>query len=184
VNTGTAMTIQNNKLNYNYVVAGAASSRIESRGFFAREYTLDIDWDITSITTPSANSSFAAALQVKRASDSVTLASVARERTSAGVDNYYLSGTDAGIDQYTTTDTTGAFRIERVGLGIDSSTSIYIWSGTQWEWNGDPAGRIVSNDDGDNWVKVRISFIKEINGTLNSNVDNFEMVYGDYICPP
>ena len=178
------MTIQNNKLNYNYAAAGYAQSAIRSRGYFARDYRLQLDWDITSITTPTANKTYAVVFQVKRVSDSITLATVARERTSAGVDNYYSNGNDVAIEQYATADTTGSFRIERSGFGVDATTTIFVWSGTQWEWNGDPAGRIVSNDNGDNWVKVKILFVKELNGTLNSNIDNFDMIYGDYICPP
>ena len=72
------------------------------------------------------------------------------------------------------------FRIDR----IDSTTTIYIWSGTQWEWNGDTSGRVVSYDSTNNWVKVRLIFLQGANGSVNANMDNFDMVSGDYICPP
>jgi hypothetical protein len=146
---------------------------------FALDYRLEIDWDYSTLTTPTVGDSYVAALQVKRASDSLTLATVARRRKSTGSDHYYSIGSDTTASEYSTTDTTGKFAIERT----DSTTTIYIWTGGQWEWDGDTSGRVVSYDNGDNWVRVRLIFLQEANGSVNSNIDNFEMVYGKYICP-
>jgi len=146
---------------------------------FALDYRLEIDWDYSTLTTPTAGDSYVAGLQVRRASDSTTLATVARRRKSTGVDHYYSTGTDVIASEYTTADSTGKLRIDRT----DSTTTIYIWTGGQWEWDGDTDGRVVSYDDGDNWVIVRLIFLQEANGTVDSNIDNFEMVYGKYICP-
>ena len=177
------MSIQNNELHFDSTGVTSIQSAMRSRSFFVGEYDLKIDYNVSNITMPSSSFSIAALLQIRRASDNLSLATVARINDSVLGDQYFSVGSDAASETYSTTDTTGSLRITRSGYGLDATTTVFIWSGSQWEWNGDPAGKIVSNDDGDNWVYARLVFSQAPNSALDTNIDNFTTEFTHFVCP-
>ena len=150
------MSIQSNKLNFNSPGDNATYiTRAISRFDLVGDFDIQIDFDITSLTQPDSSTSHLAIFLYQVAgAGGANVANVFRvHQSGAGVNGYDSNGTDSGgFDAYNDNDSTGKLRLTRVSGQI----KCFIWSGSQWEWNGNTAGRVlVNNDTSDIVVRLR-----------------------------
>lgn len=114
------------------------------RGFLRYELSgdFDIQVDFDLISFPVATTYSFTGIQVRWSSGRC---GVFRTASTADGQRYQAEDLTLPISNYTNSDTTGKFRIKRVGTSI----TCYIWSGTQWEWNGNTAGYTCSSTSED-----------------------------------
>ena len=172
--TGAYSSIQNNKWNFNSP-GGNANYYGTLRSTFKLVGDLDIqlDFDISTLTQPPSGVAYAAILYVRRQSDNAVISAMTRGRGATGFNGYTSNGVN-GYHEYSGADGSGKLRLTRISNVI----RVFMWSGSQWEYNGNPAGRIIANSEsGDLWVMLQ--FEQENNSTVNSNIDNFTINSAD-----
>ena len=179
-NDGDNMSIQSNKLNFTSP-GGAVNEISQAWSNFnldgGQDYDLRIDFDYSTLTTSSGSYSWAANVSI-RSADGTIIGQLAIGK-STGTVRYMAQGVNQSFTTYTTTDTSGKFRFSKVG----STVKGFVWSGTQWEWNGNAAGITLTSSTSDD-VEFRIWFEQETNATVVSNVDNFTINTGTIVWPP
>jgi hypothetical protein len=166
-------SIQNNKLNFSSPGNNTNPFAIfYPKIILVGDFDLQFDFDITTLTAPSDAVSYACSLFVLRESDDTIIAYIGRGRSQ--VDQRYASTGPVGYDTYIQSDGTGKLRITRV----NNEVTVFIWSGSQWEYNGNVSGRVTANSESGN-LYITLSFEQENNSTVNSNIDNFTITSAD-----
>ena len=167
-------SIQNNKLNFdspgnnaNYHASFYGTLKLTG------DFDIQLDFDVALITAPSDGVSYAAIMYVFRQSDNGLIGVVTRGRTSTG-NNGYTSGGTNGTVQYARADSSGKLRITRVSNVVRT----FMWSGSQWEWEGNAAGRVTDNSEAGDLFFL-LQFEQENNSTVTSNIDNFTINSAD-----
>ena len=171
---GDYASIQNNKLNFD----SPGDNTNPAANFYNKitlvgDFNLQFDFDITTLTAPSDAVSYACILYMLRESDNVTVAQIGRGRSTVN-QRYVSDGPDGGPDSYTTADSSGKIKVTRVSNEI----TVFVWSGGQWEYDGNVAGRVTANSESGN-LYAKLYFEQENNSTVNSNIDNFTINSAD-----
>jgi regulation of enolase protein 1 (concanavalin A-like superfamily) len=99
---------------------------------------------------------------------------------SSSSTTYQAYETSGNNYSYNTSDTSGKLRLKRVG----STITAYIWSGVQWEWNGNTSGQIITSSY--SYTRQRM-YIQQNYGSSGGgtdftvDVDNFKINKADKI---
>jgi hypothetical protein len=177
---GNNVSIQSNKLNFTSPGGNVNEiSQFDSKFILSGDFDIQVDFDFSVLTTPADSISWAANIAVYLTADDSYAGNIAMGRNDGGSYIYGSDGIDVSFAYYSTGHTSGKMKITRASGVI----KIYIWSGTQWEWNGDTAGRTVTNSEAGD-VYIKLWFEQENNSTVNSNLDNFVINSGEVIWPP
>lgn len=178
---GNYLDIQSNKLNFSYDGDALSGSYIISNFYFAGDFDIQIDFDVTILEQPDAGISYCPEMRIRNSDDSVN-ARIVRYHNNAGVNQYYAQGSTTGWDGSTpTAEDAAKIRFVRSG----STLTGYVWDpdhggGARWEWDDNAAGKIFDETfDMNVYIKV---FFNHPNTTAASevtgNVDNFTINSG------
>jgi hypothetical protein len=171
--TPNLITINSNALYFNSATSGNVISAITSKFQLRGDFDIQIDYQAISITSTSLLHYYPY-FAVNSISSGANLAYVTAawysdsRHTSGGQDAAYASTNPAY--------NSGKLRITRVS----GEVKVYVWTGTQWEWGGNTAGRIVTNSNTDD-VEVNIRFEEETGGSVEASADNFVINSSDSV---
>lgn len=175
-NDNDSASIQSNKLNFQASGDNNYKGIYYSNFTISGDFSIQIDYDITSFTQPTDGNSRAAGLVAYEDGGS-KYAIIYRSHTAAAINGYESLSDTIGTDQFTRNDSSGKLRLVRTG----STIVCYYDTGSQWEWNGNTSGRTLhTNFSGA--IYVRLLFEQENNTTMNTNMDNFTVNYGTVDC--
>jgi hypothetical protein len=173
-----SMDIQSNKLHFDGEGAGNYTSYVASRFKFDGNsaFDLQIDFDLLTWTSPSSNDNYVR-FDVRNGSQYTWMA---RQQGTGGATNrmrlYGSGGTNDSAWNWT--GTTGKFRFTWDG----STLKAFVWTGSQWEWNGNPAGYSCSETYNGDEVYVFLLFEQEATGgDVEATFDNFQINSGHVI---
>jgi hypothetical protein len=173
-----SLDIQSNKLHFDGEGSGNKISYVVSRFEFNGNSAFDLqaDFDLLTWTSPSSNDNYVR-FQVGTAT---TYTWMARQQGSGGSTNrmrlYGNGGTNNSAWNWT--GTTGKFRFT-----WDSSTlKAFVWTGSQWEWNGNTAGYSCSETyNGQEVYVVMLVEQETTGGDVEATFDNFQINSGSAI---
>ena len=172
----TIMSIQTNQLNVNYVGTAVREGSVTSEWVFDQgtDFDIQVDFDITSLEQQDTEAWLG--LGIRNYTESIW-SLIYRERTNT-VNGYNYNGSDTTIGTNTNDAvSTGKFRITNVSGVI----TVYVWSGTEWEWNGDTAGQVMGEDYSGAPVFIQLKASTAANAgskTLDVDFDNFTVNSG------
>jgi hypothetical protein len=174
VDPNNNLSIYNNKLRYSGTDAPADYRITSKTAFLTGDFIVFVDFDITTINTPSTNINavhFIFGDNIPTVFTDYVLIGI--QKTVAG-DLLYVVNDPTGTLSYHTSDMSGKFKLKRTG----STLKGYIWNGTlnQYEWDGNTAGHTFSHTSSAAY-KAGIRTRQE-NTELTVDFDNF-IVY-DY----
>ena len=166
------MSIQNNKLNYSGTEVSTQVTHVTTKTeILVGDFDTQVDFDYSVLDQPgSGNQELMFELMT---TGEVIYIAIAIYKNNGGVIQYNAVDSDGSNDLVTTTDTSGKFRITRTGSVIKG----YVWSGSQWEWDGNTSGFTFTATDLDS-LFVRLRFKQQANTELDGNFDNFSATVG------
>jgi hypothetical protein len=172
------MDIQSNKLHFDGEGSGNPRPYITSTFKFDGNYAFDIqiDFDLLTWISPSTNDNYVRFYIYADGGSPYTY--MARQQGTGGATNrmrlYGGSGTNDFAWNYT--GTTGKFRFTWNG---SSTLKAYVWTGSQWEWNGNTAGYTCSENYAGEEITIQFLFEQETNGgDVEATFDNFQINSG------
>jgi hypothetical protein len=171
------LSIQSNQLNFDPASAGTLrASNYGSVFDLSGDFDIQTDFVVTTLTTPSSGVSYAVNLQLY--SGATNIAYVSRAVDSSAKQGYTSGGNSLGYNlAYSYNHSSAKLRITRSG----STVKVFHrdTADTQWEWDGNAAGRSVGSSSDD--LQVRMYFEQDTGGTVLSDVDNFTINSGSII---
>jgi hypothetical protein len=175
INSGSDyMSIQNNKLNFNSPGDNANhDNRANGTFTLTGDFDIQIDFDVTTFNQPTDSVSY-----IYLGLSGSTFHSVSRIRNTDGTNGYGALGSGFSLSNYNNAADSGKLRLTRVGSIIKG----FIWSGAQWEWDGNEAGITISSTGTGNMRPI-LKFEQENNGSMNVNMDNFIINSGTVVAP-
>lgn len=140
------------------------------------DFDIQIDYAEISNDAPSSSMSYPAQLRIDT-EDGTIIGVYTRFHPTLGHFMLIESTTD-GQTIGTVLYSTGKFRITRTG----STFTAYVWSGSQWEWEGNTNGYTFTDSDSSNIVP-RISIVADYDSGVTTDFDNFLINSGNVIWP-
>jgi len=177
---GVSATIQSDALNFDSPGGNSNyRNQFNSRFGLSGDFSIQIDFSISSLTAPTDSVSHAAYFRVNRASDNANMGYISRGRDTT-TNKYWSDGASVSSSTFVTTDSSGQFKITRVSGVI----KVFQWDSvsSRWEWNGSTAGRQVTNSETGN-LYILLYFEQENNSTVDSSIDNFVINSGTVVAP-
>lgn len=173
--SGTA-EIDSNKLRISIPdTANDEEISIDSNFNESGDFDIELNSDMISASTPSSSFSYPVMLQIVYPDEAYAFIGVRLD--SAGA----YQATARGATAYTiSTPTNIRLRLVRSG----SSLVGYIWSGTQWEWNGSTAGySFDSAYEQSTDVIVKIRVIADFDSGVTTDINSFAVNSGTVVWP-
>jgi hypothetical protein len=162
--TGCSATINNNKLRQ--IVPVSADDRnalAYYQHMFSGDFDTQVDFALISSTDPSSSSSYS--------NFNLTFPSgylYVGHRADPG-DSWIMIYDSVSGAVYDTPLATTKFRVTRVG----SVLKAYVWNNSQWEWDGNTAGRTLGLSTTDDTTSIRIKAQGDFDGGTTIDWDNF-----------
>jgi hypothetical protein len=173
--------IQDNKLNFTIPSGSSGATnltRLDLRADIEGNFDLQIDYDVNPLELPSGSGDNFMRIEVVRASDLTQLGNICRLKNQI-VNGYESNGLDVVSSAYNRGDNGGALRITR----FNGLIKVFIWSGSQWEYDGNTDGRVVANND-TNDVNIWLLVQTQDNSGLTGNFNNWQINSADGVtCP-
>ncbi len=172
VDPDDAMNIQSNKLSFDGLGSGNKISSAWSKHQLSGDFDVQVDWTIDTWTRPNTSDSYLGWLELRYGSTYVYLA-----RQGSSADNRVrLFGTGGTNEVWSWTGTSGKMRFVQSG----STLTAYVWTGSQWEWNGNTAG-IACSEDFSGGAGIRLYAEQETGHTIAGTFDNFQVNSADSV---
>ncbi len=146
---------------------------VRSKFELSGDFDIQIDFDEVSVDTPSSSDSYPSVFKVVYGSNYMRICHI-----------HYSTGNNSGnvrspVDNISINNAyvaTGKYRISR----ISGSVTVWYWSGSQWEWNGNTSGHTFSDANTEN-VRVSWESSADFNAGSTVDFDNFIINSADSI---
>ena len=168
------MTIQNNKLHFD---GGGGPTTVQSQKIsrfrILGDFDVQIDWDITTWDSGGTADNYAGYFSL---SDDTQYVYITRQQLIPGHDRIRLYGSGGTNDfGWSWTGLSGKMRF----VQTSGTLVAYVWTGSQWEYNGNTNGYTCSESFSD--ATINLYCEQEVNGEVVANFDNFQINSADSI---
>jgi hypothetical protein len=166
------MSIQSNKLHFDGEGSGNNISMMLSKFELSGNFDVQVDFDLITWDHPTTAPNYV----YIRLIDGGTYTYLARQDPEGGTeDRIRLYGNGGTNEIWNWSGTSGKFRFQKTSGGIYA----YVWTGSQWEWNGNTSGKAISESYTN--AKVFFLFEQETGGDVEATLDNFQINSADSI---
>lgn len=173
--TGSYLSIQNNKLEYDSQDVSDVYSFVKTNYNLAGDFDIQVDVEELNGGDPSDSTNHSR-LQI---SDGTNYSWIRFERDSGGK-QFNVGGSTSSSTNITRTIDVSKLRITRSGSMIKG----YYWSGIQWEWDGNTSGFTFSETNiGEIYALLFFNESGDGSARWNSTFDNFTVNSGTIIWP-
>jgi hypothetical protein len=166
------LTIQDNQCNSDTNGTAAKVSSLTSKFNLSGDFDVEFEFQLHTYGTGTPGTQYSPLFYIKRVSNNDVIAYVSRG-VALGRNGYISDGNIAGQQSYVQADATGKLRVTRVGNGFYT----YMWSGSQWEWDGAPEGRYVGSFVGEN-MYINLFWTNIAGNDIEAAIDNFKINSG------
>lgn len=175
--SGTAQ-INSNKLRF--VIPNTASDEslyILSKFKLSGPFDIQIDYDEISNDAPSADVSYPSRLRLDVTDGDVY--TIGSYFPSVGNHLNFVLETGGSNVFSSALTSQGKYRFTRTS---DGTITAYLWSGTQWEWDGDTSGHEFSTKNTEDCA-IRIPVLADFDSGATTDFDNFQVNSGTIVWP-
>lgn len=169
----STMSIQNNQLNFDSDNNASRSGFLSTEFYLTGNFDIQCDFQINTFDISAPGNQYVVIMYARKATNDDVIGWIGRGRFNPNTNGYGSDGNIVAFDGYAQADASGKIRMTRIG---DTFTG-YMWSGAQWEYNGNSAGRVLGSLSGID-IRIQFLFTNILGNDVNVSIDNVTITTG------